>query len=486
VAAKSSSFDERSARVKLSDLSDQQWFNRLSARRNTSTKLARDWFAYYDGEQPLYHVAKLLADQDDRFPALTINWCEKFIDAIDRRCITEGFRVAGADEFDEELWATWVRNDMPEFESENNINSLVASCGYIAVGPSDEGALITVESPEQVAIEIDPRTRKTVASLLFYKSDQESGTDDRAVLQIADERGARLVEFENGKPVSGGGPQKWMAGVSRLQSSPDVPMVRFLNRQRRRVGRSELRSLKPLVDGANLIATHMIATSHHHAMPRMLAINVAESMFFNEDGTLNREAVKQATGAMWIVPAEADEQGRTMPADNLPEVDIKQLPAADLRNFHESLSILGRLGAGLCDLPPSSFGFGIADNPASESGIRAAKEDLTTRIERVHVARGTGYARVMRLAAAVEGRDPAALGALETIWRDPSKPTKSAMADAAVKTYTSGISDLHQAREDYGYSAGTIKAMEERERLQYADMAAVGVKAVEDAAAGRA
>ncbi|VXC08280.1 phage portal protein [Aeromicrobium sp. 9AM] len=450
--------------MKLSDLSDEDWFKRLSARRNANTAQIRDWWQRYDGERLHLWVSRLLAEQDDRFPALTINWHEKFIDTIDRRCITEGFRLPGSDEFDEDLWKIWRRNDLPEFESENNVASLVTGVSYMVVGPSDEGALITVESPDQMAIEIDPRTRKTVASLLFYKSDQNATTDDRAVLQVAGTNGSRMVEFENGKPVGGGQTMKWMSAPAKLQSSPDVPVVRFLNRQRQRVGRSELRALAPLTDAADLIATHMLATSHFHAMPRMLAIDVAEAMFFNDDGSINRDAVKSATGTLWVVPAEADDDGKTLPKDEQgPTPDIKQLPAADLRNFHESLSSLGRIGAGLCDMNPAQFGFGVADNPASADGIRAAKEDMTTRVERVHVSRGAGYARVMRLSAAVEGRDPAGMELLETIWRDPSKPTKSAMADAATKTYAAGISDLHQARVDYGYTATTIAAMEARE-----------------------
>lgn len=456
--------------MKLSDLTDEEWFKRLSARHMLEAPKARGWFQHYDGERPHLWVSRILAEQDDRFPALTINWHEKFIDTIDRRCITEGFRVAGQDEFDEDLWKIWQRNDLPEFESENNVASLVAGVSYMVVGPSDEGALVTVESPEQMAIEIDPRTRKTVASLMFFKSDQESTSDDRAVLQVASDQGARLIEFENGKPVSGGKPQGWMKAPAKMQSSPDVPVVRFLNRQRQRVGRSELRSLAPVTSAADLIATHMLATSHHHAMPRMLAIDVAESLFFNEDGTINREAVKNATGSMWIVPAASAQDGTPLPKEQQgPTPDIKQLPAADMRNFHETLNQLGRIGAGLCDMNPAQFGFGVADNPASADGIRAAKEDMTTRVERVHVSRGTGYARVMRLAAAVEGKDPTKYGSLETIWRDPSKPTKAANADAAVKTFQSGIADLHQARVDYGYSATTISAMEGRERTLMRD-----------------
>ena len=449
--------------MKLSDLSDQEWFDRLQRRRIKQQIEARAWLNRYDGNAPMYWLSKLLAEQDDRFPALTINWEQKFLDTIDGLCVTEGFLVNGTEDFDADMWAAWTRNDMPEFESENNINTLATGYGFVAVGPSDDGALITVESPEQMAIEIDPRSRKTVASLLFYKSDPEKQQDDLAVLQVADENGMRQIEFENGKPV-GSEKHEWMKAATKLQSSPDVPVVRYLNRQRQRVPRSELRALAPVVDGANLMATHMLATSHHHAMPRMLAINVSEAQFFNEDGTVNREAVKAATGSMWIIPAEEDENGVPLPADQVPDVDVKQLPASDLRNFHDSISLLGRIGAGLCDMSPSDFGFGVADNPESSKSQTMKYVSMATRVRRVHASRGSAHARVVRLAAAVEGRDLSQLKSIETKWLDPSKMTSHERMQMAVEGYGSGLSDLHQARNDAGYSPTTIKAMEKRER----------------------
>jgi hypothetical protein len=53
--------------VKLSDLTDEEWFNRLSARRLAQQTPIRDWWQYYDGEQPLYYLLRILEDQDDRF-----------------------------------------------------------------------------------------------------------------------------------------------------------------------------------------------------------------------------------------------------------------------------------------------------------------------------------------------------------------------------------------------------------------------------------
>ena len=48
--------------MKLSDLTDEEWFLRLSARRVRDSLGIRDWWAYYDGEQTPYYLLKILAD----------------------------------------------------------------------------------------------------------------------------------------------------------------------------------------------------------------------------------------------------------------------------------------------------------------------------------------------------------------------------------------------------------------------------------------
>lgn len=449
--------------MKLSDLSDQAWFNRLSARRNNNLKTIGDLWAYYEGTQPMYHVARILAEQDNRFPPLTINWCRKYVRSIDGRSTLEGFGYVGKDSIDDTMQAIMLRNELDLRHSLNNTSTLVTGMSYGMVGPSSAGALVTIESPDSMAVEVDPITREVVASIKFWSSDSEGATDDRAVMQLPDTRGgSRLIEYEVGKPV-GESRQKWMSGPSKTQSSGMIPVVPFLNQDRWGKPTSQLADLIPVVDSGNFVATSMMATVLHHAMPRILAINVAESLFFNKDGTLNQEAIKAATGSMWIVPAEVDEEGNTLPKDQVPEVDIKQLPASDLRNFHDTLSMLARVGSGLCDLAPSDFGFGVSENPPSAESIEASKHERLLGIERFNRQQGAGYERLMRYALAVEGED---IGKrlIESKFRNVATPTKQSMATAAVTTYSTGISDLYQARVDYGYTPTQIADMETRER----------------------
>jgi hypothetical protein len=449
--------------VKLSDLTDEQWFARLSGRRNANLQLIRERWAYYDNEQPMYHVARILSEQDNKFPPLTINWCRKYIRSIDGRSILEGFAYVGQDSLDEKMQQIMLRNELDLRHSLNNTATMVTGWSYAMAGKGSDGALVTIESPDSMAVERDPLTGEVRASLKFWSSDVESGTDDLAVMQLPDPRGgSRLITYELGKPV-GESRLKWMTGPSQRQASGLVPVVPFLNQERWGKPNTQMSDLIPIVDAANFTATSMMATILRHAMPRILAVNIESSMFLNADGTVNREALKAATGEVWMVPAAEDEDGALIKKGDAPEVDIKQLPASDLRNFHETMNLLARIGAGLCDLTPVDLGFGVSDNPPSADSIDKSKDERLLGIERFNRQQGAGYERLMRYALAVEGED-VGKRLIESKFRNVATPTKQSMAVAATGTLASGISDLYQARRDYGYTPTEIEAMEERER----------------------
>lgn len=456
--------------MKLSDLTDEQWFSRLSAKRaNNLQAIARNW-AYFDNEQPMYHVARILAEQDNKFPPLVINWIRKYIRSIDGRSILEGFALVGEDSLDGQMQKMMLRNELDLRHSLNNTATMVTGLSYGVAGPGPDGARLTIESPDSMAVELDPRTGEAIASLKFWTSDVDTGTqDDLAVMQLPDVRGgARLVEYEYGKPVDDSKRLKWMAGPSKRQSSGLVPVVPFINQDRWGKRTPQAVDLIPIVDAANFTATSMMATILRHAMPRILAVNIQSSMFLNSDGTVNQEALRAATGEVWMVPAAEDENGNIMGKTDAPDVDIKQLPASDLRNFHETMNLLARVGAGLCDLTPVDLGFGVSDNPPSADSIDKSKDERLLGIERFNRQQGAGYERLMRYGLAIEGRD---IGKrlIETKFRNVATPTKQSMGKVAVETYTSGVSDLYQARRDYGYTVTEIEAMEKRERLAARD-----------------
>lgn len=453
----------------LSDLTDDDWFRRLDARRSQYVSDVEKYWQYYDNEQSLAYVAKILVEQGDRFPPLRINWPALVVDSLEERLDIEGFRLGGSDSLDDDLAGVWQANDLDEASGEAHIAALVARQAYIMAGPGLTGApLMTIEYPDQVAVEVDPGTKRVVAALKVWSSDQDSPTADMAQVMLP----GRLVLFERGKKV-GESPQKWDKALEQHQTSPLVPVVPILNRPRRGLGRSELDQIIPIADGVNQTATNMLAAIEHHALPRRWATNVSQADFVDAEGK-PIPAWKIATGAVWAVP-RADDDGDGA-AGEKPEVG--QFSASDLTNFHNSIKQLATLAASLYGLPPHYMGYS-SENPASADAIRSSEARLVKRAERRQRSFGGSWERAMRIALAIMGRDPAEADRLETVWRDAATPTRAAKADAAVKLVAGGIIDQDQAWDDLGYTAGQQQRMRERRDTQSVDNILTGLRTLD-------
>jgi hypothetical protein len=439
------------------DLTDDEWFARLNTRRLRAQHDTDRYWQYYDNEQPLAYVAKILQEQGDRFPPLRINWSALVVDALEERLDIEGFRI-GAGDIDDDLTEVWQANDLDEGSGEGHIAALVARQAYIMVGPGVDTdiPLVTVEYPDQVAVEVDPATRRVVAALKVWSPDTENGSETMATLHVP----GRIITFESGEKVD---QQRlgWAKKLEQHQTSPLVGVVPMLNRPRRWVGRSELDQIIPLVDGVNQTATNMLAAIEHHALPRRWAVNVAESDFTDADGK-PVPAWKIATGAIWAIPRADDDTG-ILGEQAQPKVG--QFTAAALDNFHNSIKQLAVLASSLYGLPPHYMGYS-SENPASADAIRSSEARLVKRAERRQRTFGGAWERAMRIALAVMDRDPSEANGLETVWRDAATPTKAAAADAAVKMVQAGVIDQEQAQEDSGYTPAQREAMRRRRDTQ--------------------
>lgn len=438
--------------MKLSDLTDRQWFLRLNHRRLADLRRQRDLWAYYDGEQPLFYVARIIQEQQDRFPALTVNWCALVLDALEERLTIEAFLLAGQDSMDDDLEGMWQANNLSAAQTELHTAAMVTRESYLMVGPGEGNwPLITVEYPDQVAVELDPRSGRVLAALKVWREDDNTlGAmhADRAVLYLP----GRMIEFEAADPISSSR-NKWTEVLETHQSSPLVPVVPVTWRPRRGVGRTELAGIKPLADAVNQTATNMMAGLEHHSVARKWVIGMHEKEFVDEHGN-QIPAWKIATGPVWAMKGEnADE-------DNA--IRVGQWNASDMANFHASIKQLAQLAGSLYGLPQQYMGY-FADNPASAEGIRASESRINKRGERAQVVLENPWEMSQRLGLAIMGRDPADADRLETVWRPVATPTVAQMADASVKLHAEGIIDTEQARVDCGYTVGERKAMRDRE-----------------------
>lgn len=426
----------------------------LSEDLDTQARAAASWMAYYEGKQPLSYLAPELArEMDDRIRSVVVNWPELVVDSLEERLDVEGFRLPGESRGDARLWEWWQANDLDVESQIAHVETLATGRSFVIVGAGDGFPIITVESPEQVVVETDPRTRKVTAALKRWCEEDV----DYATLYLPD---VTYFLVRNGR--GGSWAQNAEPDVHRMGVVPVVPLV---NRRRTRepLGRSELSSVVPLSDAACKIATDMMVAAEFHAMPRRWAVGLSEDDFKDPEGRPISKWSKIA--------------GRVWTAED-PEAKMGQFAEAQLSNFHQTINSLASLVASVSGIPPHYLGM-TADNPASADAIRSAETRLIKRAERRQRAFGGAWEQVMRIAALVaDGSVEPSWSRLETVWRDAATPTVAQRADAAVKLHAEGIVPTRQTREDLGYTDTQIGLMEAEDakavdRILAGDMSAL-------------
>ncbi len=399
--------------------------------------------AYYEGEQPLSFMhPEVQAIIGDRVRQVCINWPRLVVGSVEERLDVEGFRYADNADSDKDLWDVWQSNGLDELSQQAHVDSLVFGSSYAMVSTNPEAGeppLVTVESPLQMVVDRDPKTRKIRAALKQWIDimPQVNMRVIKVALYLPD--GTYWYRLDQGSYILEDSDEHGL-GV--------VPVVALVNRGRllRPDGASELTDVLPLADAANKIATDMMVSAEFHAMPRRWSLGMEEAIDTNGQPVT---PYKQIAGHIWENATSTIEGAA-----------FGQFPEAQLTNFHATLEALAKLVASLTGLPPHYLGM-ATDNPASADAIRSSEARLVKTAERKQRAWGESWESVMRLVLRfANGSFDEAAESLETIWRDASTPTIAQSADAALKLHTAGITTLHQTREDLGYSAVQIERME--------------------------
>lgn len=439
--------------MKLSDFTPEQWYTRLTTRLLCQSRASEKWWQYIDLEQPLVYVARILAEQDDRFPPLLLPWSDLVIASVAERLKLEAFLLANEDPADD-LNKLWQDNDLDDQADEAQYAAMVSGAHYLMIGPGDgDYPLITTEYDDQVAVELDPRTRQPIAGLKVWQEEHDLGGDLLGVLYLP---GGRGFEFRNAELEATFELGGWTARLAEDPKLPSVPFVPMLNRPRRGVGHSDLVAIKPLVDAANQFATNMMAAGESHAVARKWAVNVSEKDFEDESGK-PIAAWQAAMRAVWAVPPPAPGQR----GEQVPEVKLGQFTASDLSNFHNSLKTLATFAASAYGLPPNYMGYS-SENPPSAESILYSIERLVLRAEQRQRWGGKAYKKANQVAWAIMDRDPDEIRGHEAKWRNAATPTMASKVDAAIKAAGGPIIDVEQAWNDVGYSEQTKAGLRRR------------------------
>lgn len=405
-------------------LSDQE--QRLIS--GLSTKLSMQWpqmwirDAYYNGEQRMQSLGISVPPQLSAVRTV-VDWPRICVDPIVQRCVNDGFRSPSQTDADSELSELWHANDLDAEAPLAYLDALVFGRGYMIVGAPDyDGAspLITVESPANLAITWDPRTRRTTAA---YQSYEVEGMF-RAVLYLPDQTVAMSRDQANGE---------WTVDDRDQHKFGQVPVVRFVNRARsaNREGRSEISpAIMATTDSACRSLLGMEIAREFYSIPHRYVLGATESDFVDSAGN-KKTALDMAMNK--FLGFERDENGE------LPQVG--QFAAFDPSVFTRIIDEHAQLMSSYTQFPPQMFGQVTTANPASADAIRVADNGIERRSGQVTRQFSRPAVEVMQLAWRFSNGGIALSEEMQRLtadWMDTATPTPAGTSDALFKQVQMG------------------------------------------------
>ena len=414
----------------------------LTDKAETFSRLDDKYGKYYEGMQVLEHIGLAVPPELRRFETI-INWSRVAVDSVEQRLRVKDFILPGENTVSDVLREHWDANNLDSEAGLLHKDTLIYGRGFVCVGanPDDPNhPLITVESPRELSVIVDPRTRRVSSALRLYGGTNEDPTPAFATLYepnqttwLVKQGGSWNVDPDN---------QPDIHNLGR------VPIVMFLNRRRTGdwAGVSEMKDVIGLVDAAARAVTDGQLALETIAVPKRYVLGMTKGDFVDAEG--KPLPVWQAYfGSLW---ANANKDAK-----------VGQLDGADMKNFHETVSHYAQMVASVTGLPTRYLGQ-TSVNPAAEGAIRADESRLVLNAEGKAASWGDGWAWVMGIAERFRtGAWPLA-NQIKTEWYDAGTPTFAQKADALTKLYANGQGVI--ARESVQDELGWSQAKKDRDR----------------------
>lgn len=404
--------------------------------------------AYYEGVHRLEQIGLAVPPQLERF-VTTVNWPRITVDSVEQRCNLEGFRLPGAEVLDDDLWQVWQANDLDEESQMGHLDALIFGRSYVCVGARDpedaetDAPLVTVESPDEMIHEADPRTRRLTGALRKTKATSGLSSVEYATLYLPD----ATVWLERS------GSRGWVERDRDEHMMGRVPVVPLVNRARTkaRLGVSEMADVISLTDAACRALTNAQIATETLATPQRYVLGAKPADFVDQNGQ-PVTAWETYFGSVWAL-TNADGK-------------VGQFDAADLKNYETIVNHYANLASGVSGLPTRFYGQ-YTTNPPTEGSIVADETRLIMNAYRKHRTWGGSWELVQRLVRRViDGEWNPDLALLETVWASPETPTRAQLSDSVQKLASTSVGGvpvmpLEMAREELGWS----KAKRDRARL---------------------
>lgn len=387
---------------------------------------------YYRGLQNIGNLGISVPPDVAPF-AFPLNWCRTYIDVLEERMDVRLILRQGTNVEDKELRRDWESNDLETESQLAHRDLLIYGRSFISVAADPEGGRprIRVESPRDMAAEVDPLTRAMTGALRIYRDGQ--GWAEHMTLYLPNE--TILIDRRAGK---------WRPVTRITHNLGRVPIVMMLNRRQtgRWEGESQMTDLRNIVDMAGRVMLQLQLAMETVATPQKILTGVKEEDFRRPDGTMITDVWETYLGAVWALSNES--------------AKLQNVPGADLKNFHETVKMLAEQASTVTGLPVRMMGQSTA-NPPAEGAIRADESRLVRQVERINTVAGAGWAWALGIAERIRMRSWDADGLIRLEWHNAGTPTVAQRADY-IQKLAGGVPVLSQrgAMNELGWSQPRI------------------------------
>lgn len=411
--------------LRVGDLSEDEnrTVNRLVEQLRDKRKHNQKRSNLYDGKHAIRQVGSVIPPQYYKL-GLALGWAAKGVDGLARRC-----------NLDEMVWADGEIESlgMRELSDSNFLfseiaqaqtDSLIHGVSYLITtkGEGDEPkALIHAKDALNATGEWNKRKRR-LDNLLSVTSRKDDSITGFTLYEFNMTTSCELV---NGKWVVERSPHLWGMPVDPLVYKP---------RSSKRMGRSRI--TPAAISHQEAALRELIRLEAHmdiYALPQLLLLGAAESIFKNPDGS-QKASWQIALGRVLGIPDDEDSDGNG-------RAEVKHIAAQSPEPHLADLNALAKLSAREYDLPDSAFALTDMSNPTSADSYNASREDLIAEAEGATEDWSVPIRRSVTRALAIQNGEseiPESWASIETKWRSPVYLSKAAQADAGAKQIASG------------------------------------------------
>lgn len=438
--------------AEASDLTPLEWLARLGPKLVERQETVRYWRRYYVGDHDLPAGPSQHKEAFVRFQKLArTNLCYLAVESCVHRTTAIGFRDANAPT-DDTLWQQlWqgARLDARQFTLWRKAYAFGAAYAIAGVDPRrPRTPRVTIEGPESVIVETDPGdpSRRLAALRLWYDSIAHRWM---ATLYLPGERHhwqtVKQQKTSDGSARLSWKPQAWELRAEPARSTPEVPVIPFLNGDEGEDPAAEFAPGLDVQNRLNLTVLNRLTSERYAAFRQTILLNYK----VEEDPVTGMPIAPWKPGVTQIGTIPPPDE----PGD--PEPKLVQLQQTDTSQILRGIEADMRAFAAVT-LTPVYYLPGDLVNIGADS-VAALDAGHIAKVKQRMATWGEGLEELMQLMADIAGIDRD-LSSSEIVWARPESFQPAAVADYASKLRATGM-PLPMVAEEIGWSPQRINQL---------------------------